>query len=200
MRDRLPVFPPGRVLDRQGDARGGMFRSAVWQGLIAGTAGAAVMTLGEKAEQRLTSRPDSHVPARVLQRLTGMRERPGRQPQPVNLAMHVGQGALLGILRSVMAHAGLRGPWASAQFAVVRLTNDQILENATGVGAPPQTWPRPELAVDLLHKAVYAFTTGAVADALSGRDGPGPGRRHAALRPGRRSDVGPLPRRDAYGR
>lgn len=117
------------------------------------------MTLGEKAEQRLTGRPDSHVPARVLQRLTGMSERPGRQPRPVNPAMHFGQGALLGILRSAMAHAGLRGPWASAQFAVVRLTNDQILENATGVGAPPQTWPRRELAVDLLHKAVYAFAT-----------------------------------------
>ncbi|MET8952015.1 ANTAR domain-containing protein [Streptomyces sp. NPDC004533] len=30
-----------------------------------------------------------------------------------------------------MAHAGLRGPWSSAKFTVVRLTNDQILENAT---------------------------------------------------------------------
>ncbi|MFJ6722420.1 hypothetical protein [Streptomyces sp. NPDC091259] len=54
--------------------------------------------------------------------------------------------------------------------------------------------------VDLLHKAVYAFTTGAVADALAARNGPGPGRRHAALRPGRHAGVGPLPRRDAYGR
>ncbi|MFI0828271.1 hypothetical protein ACH4Q7_27930 [Streptomyces roseolus] len=47
--------------------------------------------------------------------------------------MHYGQAALLGVLRSGMAHSGLRGPTASAQFAVVRLTNDQILENATGV-------------------------------------------------------------------
>lgn len=39
-------------------------------------------------------------------------------------------------------------------FAVVRLSNDPILENATGVGAPPQTWPRQELLVDLLHKTV----------------------------------------------
>ncbi|MEV5436501.1 hypothetical protein AB0K80_10760 [Streptomyces sp. NPDC052682] len=175
-----------------------MLRRAVWQGVVAGTAGVAVMTLGEKAEQRLTGRPDSHVPARVLERLTGLPERPGRQPRPVNLAMHLGQGALLGVLRSVMAHAGLRGPWASAQFAVVRLTNDQILENATGVGAPPQTWPRPELAVDLLHKAVYAFATGFVADALAGRAGPG--ERHAALRPGRRPGIGPLPRGEAVGR
>ncbi|GAB2602512.1 hypothetical protein GCM10027168_39480 [Streptomyces capparidis] len=175
-------------------------KRALWQGLIAGTAGGVVMTLGERAEQAVTGRPGSHVPARVLQRLTGMRERPREQPLPVNWAMHFGQAALLGVLRSVMAHAGLRGPLASAKFTVVRLTNDQILENATGVGAPPDTWPRAELVVDVLHKAVYAFTTGAVADALAARSGPGPGQHHAALRPGRRTGVGPLPRRHAHAR
>jgi hypothetical protein len=172
----------------------------LWQGLAAGTVGGVVMTLGEKVEQAVTGRPDSHVPARVLQRLTGRPERPGTQPPPVNWAMHYGQAALLGVLRSVMAQTGLRGPVASAKFTVVRLTNDQILENATGVGAPPSTWPRKELVVDVLHKAVYAFVTGAVADALAARDGLGPGQRHAALRPGRRADVGPLPRGDAYSR
>jgi hypothetical protein len=177
-----------------------MVKRALWEGMIAGVVGAVVMTLGEKLEQRLTGRPDSHVPARVLQRLTGMAENPRRQPEAVNWAMHLGQGALLGVLRSVMAHAGLRGPWSSAKFTVVRLTNDQVLENATGVGAPPASWPRQELAVDLLHKAVYAFTTGAVADRLAARWGPGPGQRHAAIRPGRRSDIGPLPREDAYSR
>ncbi|MBQ0864636.1 MULTISPECIES: hypothetical protein [unclassified Streptomyces] len=177
-----------------------MMKRALWQGLLAGAAGVAVMTLGEKVEQRLTGRPDSHVPARTLERLTGMPERPGRQPVAVNWAMHLGQGALLGVLRSVMAHAGLRGPWSSAQFAVVRLTNDQILENATGVGAPPPAWPRSELAVDLLHKAVYALATGAVADALATRSDPAPGLLHAAMRPGRHADVGPPPRRETYGR
>jgi hypothetical protein len=177
-----------------------MIKRALWQGLVAGTAGGLVMTLGEKAEQTVTGRPDSHVPARVLQRLTGRPERPGTQPPAVNWTMHYGQAALLGVLRSVMAQAGLRGPLASAKFTVVRLTNDQILENATGVGAPPQTWPRRELVVDVLHKAVYAFVTGAVADALATRGGPGPGQRHAAVRPGRHAGVGPLRRRSAYGR
>lgn len=168
-------------------------KRALWQGLLAGTSGVLVMTLGEKAEQRLAGRPDSHVLARTLERLTGMPEYPGRQPVAVNLAMHAGQGALLGILRSVMSQARFRGPWSSAKFAVVRVTSDQILENATGVGAPPSTWPRRELVIDLLHKSVYAFVTGTVADALAARSGAGPGQRHAALRPGRHSDVGPLP-------
>lgn len=159
------------------------------------------MTLGEKLEQAITQRPDSHVPARVLQRLTHLPEHAGKQPLPVNRTMHFGQAALLGVLRSIMSQVGLRGPVASAKFTVVRLTNDQILENATGVGAPPQTWPRRELVIDVLHKAVYAFATGAVADALAQRSsGPGPGQRHAALRSGRNAHVGPLPRKGAYGR
>ena len=171
-----------------------MLKRAVLQGLVSGAAGGVVMTLGEKVEQLLTGRPDSHMPARTLERLTGLREQPRRQPLALNWAMHFGQGAVIGIVRSIMANVGLRGPWASAMFTVVRLTNDQILENATGTGAPPPTWPRPELAVDLLHKAVYAFVTGAVADRLTAANGPGPGQLHAAMRPGRESDVGPPPR------
>ncbi|WP_122817957.1 hypothetical protein [Nocardioides pantholopis] len=173
-----------------------MWRRVIWQGLVSGAIGVSVMTVGEKVEQRLTGRPDSHVPGRVLERLAGLPERPGRQPRAMNLAMHYGQGIVLGVVRSLMAQVGLRGPLASAKFTVVRLTNDQILENATGVGAPPQTWPRAELVVDVLHKGVYGFVTGLVADALAARNGPGPGQRHAAMVPGRHADVGPLPRDD----
>lgn len=173
-----------------------MWRRVIWQGLVSGAIGVSVMTVGEKVEQRLTGRPDSHVPGRVLERLAGLPERPGRQPRAMNLAMHYGQGIVLGVVRSLMAQVGLRGPLASAKFTVVRLTNDQILENATGVGAPPQTWPRAELVVDVLHKSVYGFVTGLVADALAARNGPGPGQRHAAMVPGRHADVGPLPRDD----
>ena len=54
--------------------------------------------------------------------------------------------------------------------------------------------------VDLVHKTVYAVATGVVADALAARSGPGPGRQHAALRPGRHADVGPLPREHAHAR
>lgn len=66
----------------------------------------------------------------------------------------------------MMAERGVRGPFASFLFMNLRLLNDQSLENTTGVGAPPWTWPVDEQVIDLLHKAVYAFTTGAVADRL----------------------------------
>ncbi len=159
-------------------------------GLASGAVGVAAMTVGERIEQRFTGRPDSFVPARTLLRLLG-RPDTNRLSRKANFGMHAGQAILLGTLRGVMAGAGLRGPWASAMFLVVRLTNDQTLENATGVGAPPWTWPRDEMVVDVLHKAVYAGTTGAAADALAARWGPGPGQVHARRRTGRVHDIGP---------
>ena len=69
--------------------------------------------------------------------------------------------------REEFADAVRRSRRASAMFTIIRLANDQTLENITGQGAPPWTWPRDELIVDVVHKGVYAFTTGAIADALA---------------------------------
>jgi hypothetical protein len=92
------------------------------KGLVAGAAGVAVMTLGEKVEQAFTHRPNSFVPAHTLERLLGLPSKPDGQRRGFNLVMHWGQGIALGALRGVMAEGGLRGPWASAMFTVVRLT------------------------------------------------------------------------------
>jgi hypothetical protein len=53
-----------------------------------------------------------------------------------------------------MAERGLRGPVGSFLFLNLRLLNDQTLENATGVGAPPWTWPVDEQVIDLMHKGI----------------------------------------------
>lgn len=140
--------------------------TTIGAGLLAGAAGAVVMTLGEKVEQAITRRPNSYVPAHTLERLLGLPKRPDRERLLLNWAMHYGQGIVFGVLRAAMARRGLRGPVGSFMFMNARLLNDQTLENATGVGAPPWTWPRDEQVIDLLHKGVYAFVTGAVADRL----------------------------------
>ena len=140
--------------------------STVLIGLLAGAAGVAAMTLAEKAEQAVTKRPNSYVPARTLLTLLGRKPAPGSRPLLTNWTMHWGQGVLLGALRAFMAREGVRGPVGSFLFMNARLATDQTLENATGVGAPPWTWPRDEQVIDLLHKAIYAFVAGAVADAL----------------------------------
>ena len=141
-------------------------RAGVWKGMLAGAGGVAVMTVGEKLEQRLTGRPDSYVPAHTLASMLRL-SHPKADNWPRNMAMHWSNGILLGAVRGVMAAANLRGPWAALMHTPLRLTWDQTLENLTGVGAPPWTWPRDELAIDLLHKTVYAVATGLIADALA---------------------------------
>ena len=79
--------------------------------------------------------------------------------------MHWGTGAALGALRGVWSVTGIRGLQATATHGVVRLAFDQTVENLTGTGAPPMTWPTDERLVDVLHKAVYATVTGLVSDA-----------------------------------
>lgn len=172
---------------------------AIGAGAVAGAAGVTAMTATEKMEQVVTQRPGSHVPGRGMARLLGMEDAPESQLNRMNIATHVGMAIGVGGLRGIMAFAGLRGPWASAMFTVLRLSADQTVENWTGVGAPPWTWPRDELAIDVVHKAVYAFATGAVADALAAATGVSPGQKHTQLAGGRREkDVGPVPGRRMY--
>ncbi len=156
-------------IEREHDGRSAL----VVQGLLAGLAGVAAMTVAEKLEQAITGRPNSFVPAHTLERLLGQPRKPDQERQAMNWTMHWGQGIALGVVRAIMAQKGIRGPVGSFMFLNLRLLNDQTLENMTGVGAPPWTWPMDEQVIDLLHKAVYAFTTGAVADRLvqSGRHG-----------------------------
>ena len=139
---------------------------AAVRGLVAGLVGVAAMTAAEKLEQVLSHRPNSYVPAHTLERLLRLPSKPDAERQWMNWAMHWGQGVLLGGVRGLMAQRGLRGPVGSFLFMNLRLLNDQTLENATGVGAPPWTWPVDEQVIDLFHKGVYAFATGAVADRL----------------------------------
>lgn len=135
-------------------------------GAAAGLAGGTVMVVGEKIEQAITHRPNSFVPARALLTLLG--RHPGDDDRPVvwNHLMHYGTAATLGALRGVWAVTGIRGPYANAWHTVVRLGFDQTIENATGVGAPPATWPVSEKIVDVVHKAVFSATTGMMADRM----------------------------------
>jgi hypothetical protein len=147
-------------------ARGSQLARASALGAAAGLVGVAVMTVGEKMEQAWTKRPDSFVPARALLTLLGRHPGDDEQPPVWNHVMHWGTGALLGALRGVWSVTGVRGPLANTWHTATRLAFDQTVENATGVGAPPTSWPASEQAVDVFHKAVYSVVTGVVADRL----------------------------------
>ncbi|HKG26035.1 MAG TPA: hypothetical protein VKB09_10335 [Thermomicrobiales bacterium] len=143
-----------------------MTARAAARGVAAGVVGVAAMTAAEKLEQVLTHRPNSYTPAHTAERLLGLAPRSDKDRLWLNWAMHWGQGVLLGAVRGLMAERGIRGPFGSFLFLDLRLLNDQSLENATGAGSPPWRWPVDEQIIDLIHKSVYAFATGVVADRL----------------------------------
>ena len=145
-----------------------MLQTAVGRGLVGGILGTAVMTAGENIEQTITGRADSYVPAQTLARTLGLRK-PDAESLPRNWAMHWGTGAVLGVVRGILAQNGLRGLKGSTIHFGLRLATDQFLENRVNTSAPPPQWSRDELAVDLLHKGIYAYVTGGVVDALVAR-------------------------------
>ncbi|HET9829364.1 MAG TPA: hypothetical protein VFQ11_12720 [Nocardioidaceae bacterium] len=161
----VPETSGEAMLRSTGTTRGRQIAAAAGRGAVAGLVGVAAMTLGEKVEQAATGRADSYVPARTLSTLLGRPRTDFERPRLLNHVMHWGTGAVVGALRGVWAVTGIRGPRASATHTVVRLAVDQTLENATGRGAPPATWPTREWVLDVAHKAVYAAVTGLVVDA-----------------------------------
>lgn len=128
--------------------------------------GVAAMTAAEKLEQSLTHRPSSYVPGRTMLTLMGRHPSDRDKPLLANQVMHWGAGATLGALRGVWAAVGIRGLRANLAHTVVRLSFDQTLENASGCGAPPHTWPAREQAWDTAHKAIYSFATGMLTERL----------------------------------
>lgn len=71
-------------------------------------------------------------------------------------------------MRAAASVYGFRGPFTDFMFTGLRLLNDQSLENLTGAGAPPWTWPVNEQVIDIFHKGVFAFMTGYVGCCASG--------------------------------
>lgn len=163
-RGRWTGHPDGEWGTMTHASRGHLLLRAAGSGAACGLVGVAVMTTAEKLEQRFTGRPNSYIPARALLSLLGRHPGHDERPWGWNHAMHWGTGAALGAVRGIWAVTGIRGPVAHAWHTIVRLAVDQTVENATGVGAPPMTWPRQEKVVDVAHKALYSVATGMLAD------------------------------------
>jgi len=139
------------------------------RGLLAGAIGTVAMTASELLEMAVSGREASQVPGQV-----GAHLLPGKEPDSsvdvrrLNGPVHWVHGISMGALRALLGTAGLRGPEASAAHFALLWGGDAALYRALGIADVPWHWDADELAVDVLHKGVYAAVTGAVYDALSG--------------------------------
>ena len=144
---------------------------ALSRGMVAGAIGTIAMTVSERLEMAVSGREASQVPGQV-----GAHLLPGQDPDSsadvarLNAPVHWAHGISMGALRGALDMAGVRGPEASIAHFLLLWGGDAALYRALGVADLPWRWDADELASDVLHKGLYAMTTGAVYDALAGRD------------------------------
>jgi hypothetical protein len=144
--------------------------SSIGKGLVAGFAGTAAMTVSSSLEARLRHRAASSAPARATAKVLGIKEfEDDIAAARFNDLSHWGYGTGWGVVRGVLAAAGLSPAAATAAHGAAVWGSAQVTLPALDVAPPVVFWPKREIAIDLLHHAVYALATGIAYRLIDGR-------------------------------
>lgn len=163
---------------------------ALGRGLIAGVAGTVAITLSQMIEMQITGREGSDAPMKVGGKVLGveargkaelevaqqkensdtdeeaLQEKVAANKAKFSQLMHYAYGTGWGVFRSVLDLAGVRGPAATlAHFGAI-WGAAQVMLPAADASEPITEWSPKQIAIDVLHHAVYALAAGAVYDAM----------------------------------
>ena len=135
--------------------------SSVGKGLVAGFAGTAAMTVSSTLEARLRGRTPSTAPARATARVLGISSfEDGVAQARFNDLAHWGYGTGWGVIRGLLAAAGLSHRKATAAHGAAVWGSAQVTLPALDIAPPAIFWPKEEIAIDAFHHTVYALATG----------------------------------------
>ena len=135
--------------------------SSIGRGLLAGFAGTAAMTISSTLEARLRGRAPSSAPARATARVLGISSFEDSVAQArFNDLSHWGYGTGWGVIRGLLAAAGLSHRKATAAHGAAVWGSAQVTLPALDIAPPAIFWPKEEVAIDALHHTVYALATG----------------------------------------
>jgi hypothetical protein len=81
--------------------------------------------------------------------------------------VHWGYGTGWGVVRGLLASAGLRPAAATLAHGAAVWGNEQVMLPALDVAPPSYLWPRREVAIDAWHHVVYATATGVAYELLT---------------------------------
>ncbi len=138
--------------------------SVLGRGVLAGLAGAVVMTAFQKlVEMPLTQREDSYAPAAFAEKLLPVHPQTAVGRRRLNYTTHFALGGMWGTAYGIAAAKGLRGQKAANTVFAVVYTGDVLLNTALGL-YQPSTWTAKDWAIDVVDKYVQAQATGAVFD------------------------------------
>jgi hypothetical protein len=145
---------------------------SIGRGLVAGLAGTAAMTLSSSLEAKLRHRAASSAPARATAKVLGIAEfEDERAKARFNDLAHWGYGTGWGVVRGLLAAAGLTPRAATAAHGAAIYGAAQVTLPALDVAPPAIFWPRREVAIDAFHHAVYATATGLAYQLIDRRSG-----------------------------
>ena len=132
----------------------------IGKGLVAGAAGTAAMTVSSTIEAKLRGRQFSTAPARAAARALGIETfDDGAAHARFSNLVHWGYGTGWGVARGVMRSLGI-GPRAATPAHFAALWGSALYTLPKYEVAPPVTeWGKKEVAIDVLHHAVYVTAT-----------------------------------------
>jgi hypothetical protein len=131
---------------------------AVRDGVLAGAAGGAAMSVSTNVEMRVRGRPPSVVPVQTVERLLGLDLDRATEERLVTLG-HIGSSALLGTLRGLLGMLPAPGAVSDGAFALGSFLPDFVLIPAAGEVPPPWRWSATDVLVSAWHHGVYVAGT-----------------------------------------
>jgi hypothetical protein len=135
--------------------------AAIGDGLVAGFLGTAAMTVSSTLEARVRGRAASTAPARATAKALGISAFESDLARArFNDLSHWGYGTGWGLVRGVLGALGMRPRRATAAHGAAVWGSAAVALPALDVAPPFIFWGREEVAIDLLHHAVYAVATG----------------------------------------
>jgi hypothetical protein len=134
---------------------------AIGEGLLAGVAGTAAMTISSAVEAKLRGRPSSTAPARATKKVLGIRDfEDGIAEARFSDLSHWGYGTGWGVVRGLLGATRMPARKATAAHGAAVWGSAQVMLPALEVAPPAVFWGKDEVAIDAFHHAVYAVATG----------------------------------------
>jgi hypothetical protein len=142
---------------------------SIGTGLLAGLAGTAAMTVSSTVEAHLRGRAPSTAPARATAKVLGIKAfETSIDEARFNDLSHWGYGTGWGVVRGLLASAGLSPRAATVAHGAAIYGAEQVTLPALDIAPPAIFWGAREVAIDAFHHLVYATATGLAYELLSG--------------------------------
>lgn len=143
----------------------GELGAAIGKGLIAGFAGTIAITISQAIEMKITNRKSSNAPAKAVKKALQIEALPGSKEEFSN-EVHWVYGTSWGVMRGLLSMAGITGFAATALHMAAVWGTAVNIQPRLDIAPPLSEWKPKDIAIDLLHHAVYAIAAGLVYDAI----------------------------------